>query len=239
MFFLRYNILATHRTPKQRQRKHFHFHCSRHGIFFKFKKRNVSTRKAWMSELERNTLAYLWRYGLFLKFSQSDQWFNNIAISTFLHSTAVDLPSSYSDRYLKTNTSTRNCLPAPSSITRSPPSWAIPLRIVLPWEKNIAQLDSFTELKKKWSWRASGLLLTVQMPRDRNFFHGCSRYFSQPFRSLPYQIIHIFFWIRMAKTFLKNSDTQWRYFSIKLKKMKVLSTLAVPDFFLWIQLDLY
>ena len=53
-----------------------------------------------MSELEINTLAYLWRYGLFLKFSLSDQWFNNIAISTFLHSTAVDLPSSYSDRYL-------------------------------------------------------------------------------------------------------------------------------------------
>ena len=55
-----------------------------------------------MSELERNTLAYLWRYGLFLKFSQSDEWFNNnIAISTFLRSTAVDPPSSYSDRYLK------------------------------------------------------------------------------------------------------------------------------------------
>ena len=98
-----YNILATHRTPKQRQRKSFHFQCSQHGIFLKFKKRNVSTRKAWMSELERNTLAYLWRYGLFLKFSQSDEWFNNnIAISTFLHSTAVVLPSSYSDRYLIT-----------------------------------------------------------------------------------------------------------------------------------------
>ena len=54
-----------------------------------------------MNELERNTLVYLCRYGLFLKFSQSDQWFNNIVISTFLHSTAVDLPSSYSDRYLK------------------------------------------------------------------------------------------------------------------------------------------
>ena len=98
-FCMCYNILATHRTPKQRERKHFHFQCSPHG---KFKKRNVSTRKAWMSELERNTLAYFWRCGVFLKFSQSDQWFNNIAINTFLHSTAVDLPSSYSDRCLKT-----------------------------------------------------------------------------------------------------------------------------------------
>ena len=53
-----------------------------------------------MSELERNTMVYFWKHGLFLKFSQSDQWFNNIAISTFVHSTAVDLPSSYSDRYL-------------------------------------------------------------------------------------------------------------------------------------------
>ena len=53
-----------------------------------------------MSELERKTLAYLWRYGLFLKFSQSNQWFNNSAISTFLHSTPVDLPSSYLDHYL-------------------------------------------------------------------------------------------------------------------------------------------
>ena len=54
-----------------------------------------------MSELERNTLDYLiWRYGLFLKFSQLDQRFNNIAMSTFLHSTAIDQPSSYSDDYL-------------------------------------------------------------------------------------------------------------------------------------------
>ena len=99
MIFLCYNILATYRIPKQRQRKHFHFQCSPRGIFLKFKKRNVLTGKAWMSELERNKLGYSWRYGLFLKFSQSDQWFNNIAISTFLHSTAVALPSSCSDRY--------------------------------------------------------------------------------------------------------------------------------------------
>ena len=53
-----------------------------------------------MSELERNALPYLWRCDVFLKFSQSDQWFNNIAINTFLHFTAADLPSSYSDRNL-------------------------------------------------------------------------------------------------------------------------------------------
>ena len=58
------SILATHRTPKQRQRKPFHFQCSPHGIFLKFKKRNASTRKSLMSEMERNILAYLLRYGL-------------------------------------------------------------------------------------------------------------------------------------------------------------------------------
>ena len=70
MFLLCYDNLSNHKTPKQKPRKPFDFDVPHMEFFLNLKTKMFQYR------------------------------FNNIAISTFLDSIAVDLPTSYSDRYL-------------------------------------------------------------------------------------------------------------------------------------------
>ena len=58
---------------------------------------------------------------------------------------------------------------------------------------------------------------TIQMPGYRNFLHYCVSVNSKLFCGLPYQIIHIAFRIRMSKTFLYNTNAQFRYVSSELQ----------------------
>ena len=72
------------RLQKKSQENLLVFRFSPHGIFLKFKNKNVSNRREWMSYPERKKLAYLWICARFSKFSRWDLRFNNIEISTFL-----------------------------------------------------------------------------------------------------------------------------------------------------------
>ena len=88
MFFSCYNNLSNHKTPKQKARKPFDFRCSLHGIFPKFKNKNVSTRRQWMSEREERN--YLWRYNI-VDFQSLANEINGLAISLILLNEQIDL----------------------------------------------------------------------------------------------------------------------------------------------------